>query len=93
MQEYIVPWAESMGFVKILATRMEVDDQGKLTGKFLDKNCNGSEKVQRVKECLGDLGQYNIYVYGDSRGDSDLLKIADHPFYRSFNKEKASPYI
>ncbi len=33
---------------------------------------------------LGSLDNYEIYAYGDSAGDKDLLEIADHLFYRSF---------
>lgn len=91
VEDYIIPWAKSAGFSKILATRLENDDSGKITGKFLGKNCKGLEKVVRIKEVWSDLSQYEIYVYGDSRGDKELLEIADHPFYRSFEVERPYP--
>ncbi len=89
IQEYLVPWAERAGFSKVLATNVEVDNGGNLTGKFFNKNCHGNEKVQRIREYLGSLKQYEIYVYGDSRGDMELLEIANHPFHKSFNTERA----
>jgi len=89
IEEYLIPWAESMGFSKVLATRPAIGDNGGITGKFAGRNCEGFEKVRRAEECLGDLKGYEIYVYGDSKGDKELLRIADHPYYRSFKKERA----
>lgn len=91
VEEYILPWAKSAGFSKVLATRLESDSSGKITGKFSGRNCKGLEKVERIKEVWGDLSQYEIYVYGDSRGDKELLEIADHPHYRSFKEERSYP--
>ncbi len=88
IEEYLLPWAESMGFSHILATRLEVDNNNNLTGKFIGKNCKGIEKVNRIKELLGDLKQYEFYAYGNDRGDKELLEIADHPFYKSFTEKK-----
>jgi len=92
IQEYLGPWAERMGFSKVIATKLEVDNNGKITGKFLGKNCNGAEKVKRIEEYLSSVKEYEIYAYGDSHGDKELLKIAHHPFYKSFKEEKAYPH-
>jgi hypothetical protein len=50
-----------------------------LTGRLLGKNCYGPEKVQRLKTLLGSLEDYVIYTYGDSKGDRELLAIAQYP--------------
>jgi len=69
--------------IELIATVLEVS-QGKLTGRFASKNCNGLEKVYRVQLAL-DLSLYGcIYVYGDSQGDQDMLGLADKAYYRSF---------
>ncbi len=91
IEDYLVPWAEAEGFSKVLATRLEVDAQGFLTGRFLGKNCYGTEKVRRIEEYLGALDQFEIYAYGDSRGDKEMLAIADHPFYRSVRQPTDFP--
>lgn len=93
MEDYLMPWAEKMGFSRVISTKPEVNSQRRLTGKFLGKNCYGAEKVRRVKEYLGSLDPFVLYVYGDSRGDKELLEIADHPFYRSSTTEKNYPQI
>ncbi|MBI5056273.1 MAG: HAD family hydrolase [Nitrospirae bacterium] len=87
IEEYLVPWAQAVGFSKVLATKVEVDSSCNLTGKFLGKNCNGIEKIKRIQGYIGHPGKYEIYAYGDSKGDVELLRIADHPFYKSFREE------
>ncbi len=79
---WIRPWCEQNG-LDLIATRVEIKD-GLMTGKFLTKNCYGIEKVNRVKEAY-NLDDYDhIYAYGDSRGDKELLELADKSFYKPF---------
>ena len=69
--------------IELISTKLEVAD-GKLSGKFATKNCYGIEKANRVKEAC-NLENYDyIYAYGDSRGDRELLALADESFYRPF---------
>jgi phosphatidylglycerophosphatase C len=82
-EAYLLPWAKTMGFDRVISTRLEVRE-GRLTGRMLGKNCHGLEKVQRLQEFLEDLNGYCLYVYGDSKGDRELLKIAKYPYYRKF---------
>lgn len=81
LEAYLIPWAESMRFDQVAGTQLEVQD-GYLTGRILGKNCYGPEKVKRLQAMLGDLSQYCIYAYGDSRGDRELLDVANYPYYR-----------
>jgi phosphatidylglycerophosphatase C len=71
--------------IQLIGTKIEILD-GHLTGKFSTKNCYGLEKVNRVNERF-DLKRYNeIYAYGDSGGDKEMLKLADHSHYCFFGK-------
>ncbi len=82
MECWVKPWCDKNN-IDLISTRLEVKDN-KLTGKFATKNCYGREKVNRVKEAY-DLSQYDhIYAYGDSRGDRELLALADESFYKPF---------
>lgn len=83
LEAYLIPWAESMRINQVAGTQLEVQD-GYLTGRISGKNCYGPEKVNRLQTLLGDLGQYCIYAYGDSRGDRELLDMANYPYYRVF---------
>jgi phosphatidylglycerophosphatase C len=82
-ENWIKGWCEK-NKVDLIATRLEIQD-GKLTGKFATKNCYGMEKVKRIEDAY-DLGQYDyIYAYGDSRGDREMLNIANESYYKHFD--------
>ncbi len=83
VESYISPFAAAHN-VEYIATRVETL-AGKLTGKFSSKNCYGIEKVNRIQEQY-NLANYNtVYAYGDTRGDREMLGLADKPFYKKFH--------
>lgn len=69
--------------INIIGTKIQVVD-GKLTGRFLTKNCYGEEKVRRLLEQYPDRKEYKLVAYGDSRGDHALLDFADEGHYKEF---------
>ncbi|MBF0203412.1 MAG: HAD family hydrolase [Desulfamplus sp.] len=82
MECWVKAWCD-INNIDLISTRLEIKNK-KLTGKFATKNCYGIEKVNRVQEAY-DISQYDhIYAYGDSRGDKELLALADESFYRPF---------
>jgi HAD superfamily hydrolase (TIGR01490 family) len=81
LEAYLLPWATKMGFDQVLGTQLEVKNNH-VTGRILGKNCYGAEKVERLRAVLGELSQYIIYAYGDSRGDQELLAVSNYPYYR-----------
>lgn len=79
---WVNPWLEQQGLRGI--TTLTNWEQGAYSGKFASPNCYGPEKVRRLKEEV-ELEDYEmIYAYGDSRGDREMLGIADKPFKRRF---------
>ena len=81
-ENWIQKWA-SQQKLELLGTRLAVTD-GKINGKIEGRNCYGEEKVCRIKEEI-DLSAYKeIYAYGDSSGDKQMLAIATHPFFKPF---------
>lgn len=81
---FLEPFGKGFGFDHVLATIPEVDKNELFTGLILGENCRNGEKVKRLEAFLGPLSSYEIYAYGDSDGDKELLAIADHPHYRVF---------
>lgn len=79
---YLKPWSERWGFSDLICSKMEVDQNGNMTGLLDGANCWGLEKENRLLELTGPRESYVLYAYGDSRGDHELLSIADHSFYR-----------
>ena len=75
--------------VDVQGTQAEVTD-GRLTGRFLTRNCYGQEKVNRLKQAVPELKnnrqQYYIVAFGDSRGDKEMLEFADEQHYKPFRK-------
>ena len=69
--------------VTVIGTQIEVRD-GRLTGRFLTRNCYGQEKVERLLALYPHRETYHLTAYGDSRGDRELLAFADQGFLRSF---------
>ncbi len=70
--------------LRLLGTQIETRD-GVVTGRFLTKNCYGSEKVRRIEAALPHPHtQYHITAYGDSRGDKEMLDHADEAHFKPF---------
>jgi len=77
---YLQPWAQDMGFDAVLCSRLACDSERRITGRLAGANCYGPEKTRRLRELVGEPA--TLYAYGDSRGDRELLAMADHAYYR-----------
>ena len=77
LPEWVEPWCRQLGVNAVLATEIEVNDQGRITGRFKTKNCFGQEKVDRLLKVEPDRETYVLHAYGDSRGDREVLAFAD----------------
>lgn len=85
-KNYLTPYFGSIG-IKVIATELEVQE-AILNGKFESTNCNGIEKVNRIKNRF-DLSKYEtIYAYGNSKGDLPMLDLANKKYYRPIELNK-----
>ncbi len=86
---WIRPWATALD-AALLATRLETvpakdpDPVPRLTGRILQKNCHGEEKVRRIREAYTLEDFTAIYTYGDTGGDRPMLKLGTASFYKPF---------
>lgn len=80
---WVRPFAEHFG-MSLLATKADFKD-GVFTGDFLTKNCNGEEKVDRVKIAIEGKKYDKIIAFGDTSGDRAMLNWADESFFRFFH--------
>lgn len=85
-QNWMMPWALNEG-LEVLATRLEVVN-GKITGKINGVNCNGEEKVARIKEHLNLSEFTEIVAYGDTKGDLPMLALASEKHFKPFRDNK-----
>jgi phosphatidylglycerophosphatase C len=81
LDPYLVPLGSSLGVDAVVCTVLERGRDGRLTGRLVGENCRGAEKARRVRDWLraNDLADAELWAYGDSAGDDELLALADHP--------------
>lgn len=84
IENWVEPFARYLGIDYILCTQVETDLNGILTGAFLTSNCYGAEKVKRLVTFFPERKSYYLIVYGDSKGDRELLAYADEKYYKLF---------
>ena len=76
---YVAHVGALLGCTAVLATKLEVDARGRLTGRIFEQNVRGTVKADLLRAWLGDGGaDVTLHAYGDSDGDSEMLAIAGH---------------
>lgn len=81
-ENWIIPWA-SREKIQVIGTKLRFSNE-KFTGEINGKNCNGAEKVNRIKKEFNLKEFTSVIAYGDSAGDTEMLHIAQEKFYRVF---------
>lgn len=84
-EPYVSVVGERLGIDGVVATRLEVGDDGMCTGRLDGGNCRAAEKVRRLALWFEEHGlardAVELWAYGDSEGDRQLLDHADHPVW------------
>ena len=78
LDAYLTPLAPRLGVDHVISCRLETDAAELVTGRLIGPNVRGPEKALRLREWLGDAS-VELWAYGDSSGDDELLAMADHP--------------
>lgn len=80
LDSYLKPWCDLHNLDLICS---EVDClNGKLTGTYKNKDCSGSIKKERILKKY-NLSKYKeIYVYGDTKEDLEMLSLGTVKFYQ-----------
>lgn len=83
---YLTPWSKEKGFEGVISSKLDYDEEGRVKGTLLGKNCWGEEKVNKLFNIIKqDPSSVILYVYGDSKGDHALLNKANYSYYKKFN--------
>ncbi len=82
MESWLQAWCHTKS-VELIGTQLEIK-AGRVTGKFASNNCHGQEKVNRIKAQYNLADYQQIYAYGDTSGDTEMLELADKPHFRVF---------
>lgn len=89
IDNWVRPFAAFLNADVIICTQIEVSN-GLLTGRFSSPNCSGKEKVTRLEKWIKQTGRGEpisyIFAYGDSKGDAEILSIADESHYKVFKQ-------
>ncbi len=75
---YLEPFGRLAGFDEVIATRLETGSDGLLTGRMDGPNVRAQQKALLLRAALGP-GPVEVWAYGDSAGDREMLEMADHP--------------
>jgi HAD superfamily hydrolase (TIGR01490 family) len=77
---YVRPWCEAIG-IRCIATELD-ECNGRLTGRYRHGECTGMEKARRISSQF-DLSRYSqVYAYGDTSEDLEMLALAHRKYYR-----------
>jgi HAD superfamily phosphoserine phosphatase-like hydrolase len=79
IDSWLKGWCEAQ-HIDLIATKLEAKD-GRISGRFITKNCSGSEKVRRIEERYNLSDFECVFAYGDSPGDKPMLAVADVRYY------------
>jgi len=74
--------------VELICTELAVKNN-KFTGFCVNGDCSSNKKLEMIRNKY-DLTDYNeVYAYGDTKEDADMLRIADHAYYnwKPFSKD------
>ncbi len=90
LETYLVPVGQELGVDTVVATRLAVGADGRLTGGYDGANCRGAEKIARVRQWMEAQIETStdhttgapaitavLWAYGNSKGDRQLLRGAD----------------
>jgi phosphatidylglycerophosphatase C len=82
LRMYLDPLATALGVEHVVCTDV-VADAGRYTRVLKGRNCRAAEKVTRLDALLAAhaMADAEIWAYGDSAGDRQLLARADHPVW------------
>jgi phosphatidylglycerophosphatase C len=79
----VAPFARRLGADRLIGTGLELDGEGRITGRLSTENCRARQKVHRLQAAFGD-GLVLAAAYGDTSGDHEMIAIAEVKGYRVF---------
>ena len=80
LEPYMKPFCHTLE-VELICTELEVHGT-RYTGRYLDGDCTGQNKVNFIEEQISLSDFESIYAYGDSVEDLPMLAVADHAYMR-----------
>lgn len=82
VKEWLQAWCDNQN-LHLIATELAVKNN-KITGKLATKNCFGLEKVNRIQASIPLSDYAHIIAFGDSKGDTEMLALAQESYFKPF---------
>ncbi len=79
---WVQPWCENQG-IHCIATLPAFENQ-QFSGHLATPNCYGEEKQKRVYEKFSRDAFSEVWAYGDTQGDTEMLDSSDMWFWKPF---------
>lgn len=79
---WLKPFAKAMNLI-LICTEAEFKGD-RFSGRFSSMNCIGPEKAKRIRSHFNLDDYEEIIAYGDTRGDREMLELADLSYYKPF---------
>jgi len=76
LRAYLRPLGAALGVDDVLCTDVALDGN-LVTGELVGENCRGPEKAVRLVAWAGGRKPAELWAYGDSAGDDEMLALAD----------------
>lgn len=80
---WVKPFADQFK-MNLVATQAEFKNDI-FTGNFVGNNCNGIEKVNRIKEIISGKKYDKTIAFGDTSGDKEMLDWANEGQFKFFH--------
>ncbi len=82
IKEWLEAWCQAH-HIPLISTELETKNNN-ITGKLATANCFGAEKVRRIKQNYQLSDFDTIIAFGDSKGDKEMLEIANEAHFKPF---------
>ncbi|CAN5673115.1 HAD family hydrolase [soil metagenome] len=73
---YLEPLGAELGVHHVIGVGLAIGDDGRLSGEITGLNVRGPEKAARLRAWFAGQDATELWAYGDSSGDQDLLAMA-----------------
>ncbi len=78
---YVQPLAAKLGITNTLCTRLEYSAEGDITGRLMEGNCYGENKLRQFESWRASCKSPGpVHMYSDHHADLPLLEQADNAF-------------
>ncbi|MBB4133362.1 HAD family hydrolase [Xanthomonas sp. 3075] len=77
---YLSDWCKALG-IDLICTELKFSG-GRTYGRYKQGDCSGPRKACQIRTRFDVFEYREIFAYGDTKDDLEMLEMAQHKFYR-----------